>query len=135
MPLVTRLSFFGRNEFEHPDLVDDWSAVQLNAIRRVFGAALTLTGDGREPGPKPEGGSDTSLHYVGQAFDLRTRTLTREQLFMLVWAVMVVAHAIRTTAPLLAGVELELVKGPKEQHAHVAFFKDGRPDRLELALE
>lgn len=135
MPLTSKLSYFPPSEFKNPEYVDDWSAVKLNDVRRVYGGPLVLTDDARRPGDLPSGGASDSLHYLGQAFDIRTRDKTREQLFALVRAVVIVANAIRASEPKLAGVELEMVKGPTDQHWHVAFFKDGRPDRLELALD
>lgn len=142
VPIALRtLRWFTVPEFRHPDLVDPWSAEQLDAVRDDYSHShgptegLTLTDDARLPSEIPPGSAGAaSLHLKGQAFDIRTHDKTREQLFRLVAAVTNRARLLRASHPSMAGIELELVASPADHHCHIGFFKDGRADRLELAL-
>jgi len=134
MPLTHDLRHFKLSEFRHPELVNETAALILDEIRDQYGEPLTLTDDARTPDEKPTGYSPTSLHYKGQAFDLRTRDLTDAQMFKLVGAVYNVALWLCRGAK--SGVELEVVSSSTDHHVHVGFFLgDGRSNRLEIRAE
>lgn len=122
------LQYFKLSEFRHPDLINERAALLLNDIRAVYGEPLTVTDDARTPDEQPPGFATDSLHYKGQAFDLRTRDLTREQLWRLV-------RSVYTVSVGQGGVELELVSSSTDHHLHVGFFFDGRADRLIVRAE
>ncbi len=132
MPLTSKLRYFARYEFEHPELVNDRAAQLLDEVRHRYGKPLKITDDAREPGELPPGASPTSLHYQGKAFDLRTRDMTWGDLWDLTRAVFSVALELQ---PHEAGVEFELVWSKKDKHAHIAFALDGRRNRLIVAAD
>lgn len=130
--LTADLEFFKLSEFKHPERVDPDAAFWLNEVRREFGEPIILTDDARLPGDLPSGGSTSSLHYLGRAFDIRSRHWTRETYWRFAAAV------FRVQARMPRGdrkVELELVDSPRDKHAHLGFYlSDGEP-RLVLADE
>lgn len=122
-----QLRHFAFAEFRHPELVDRGAALALDEIRETYGSPLVLTSDARTLAENAAaGGSLTSWHLQGRAFDLRMPE-TPELLWRLVLAVVYEVGA--------ASVELELVSGPNDRHVHIAFPNDGRASRLLLALD
>ena len=133
MSVPPDLQFFMMSEFRHPDLVDAWSARQLDGVRATYGESLTITDDARTADDLPPGSAGSnSLHRKGQAFDLRTRDKTEQQMWSLVDAIYVTAATIPVA---IGGVELELVASSTDHHLHVGWFKDGRPSRLLIRAE
>lgn len=125
------LQWFKLRDWKHADIVNTRAAYWLNEVRISFGAEIVVTGDGRPAGEKPSGGVDDSLHYIGQAFDLRSRAWNQRQRWAFLRAVMDVDDRM----PLAErGIQLELVQGPTDQHFHLGFYLDGRPSELALAL-
>lgn len=127
MSLTHDLTYFALSEFHRPDLVNERAARLLNDIRGVYGSPLTLTSDARTVAeetllPGHAQPPESSLHVRGQAFDIRTRDLTNEQVWRLV-------KAVYTISVGQGGVELEL----SPTHLHVGFFFDGRLDKLLVA--
>lgn len=134
MPLVTELEFFARSEFKRPELVNDTAAKMLDEIRRQYGKPLVLTDDARVPGEMPPGASATSLHFKGQAFDLRIRDVSPEDLWKLVRAVINVGDWVARGEK--RGVELELVWSKTDKHCHIGFFLGAGPaNRLIIRTE
>jgi len=134
MPLTRDLCYFKLKEFKHPELVNETAAELLDEIRAQYGRPLVLTDDARLPGDQPPGFSPTSLHYKGQAFDLRSRDLTREEMWLLVRAVLSVAEWVARGAK--SGVELEIVSSSTDKHVHIGFFLgDGRKNRIVVRAE
>ena len=132
--LTHDLRYFRLSEFRHPELVNETAAELLDEIRHQYGYPLILTDDARTPDEKPPGYSPTSLHYKGQAFDLRARDLSPEFWWKLVVAVVSVAMWVARGAK--SGVELELVKSSTDQHVHIGFFLgDGRANRIIIKAE
>jgi hypothetical protein len=122
------LRWFKPGEFNNPELVSARAARYLDNIRSSFGKPIVVTDDARVPGQSlPTGASARSLHFLGQAFDIRIRDWSREDLWDFVRAVMTMATAMPADE---SGVELELVWSSTDKHAHVGFFFDGRPSRL-----
>jgi len=133
MPVPVNLRWFKPWEFNHPELVNTKAAWLLDEIRQQFGRPIVITDDARIIGqPLPPGASGNSLHFRGQAFDLRIRNWSREELWYFVTVVQTIAHGLPQAE---AGVELELVWSRTDKHAHVGFFFDGRPNRLIIAGE
>lgn len=124
--------YFKVSELKHPEIVNPRAFALLDLIREAFGKPITITDDGRPAGTLPPGASKTSLHFKGQAFDLRSKHWTPGDLWAFVYAVQAVADSL---APSETGVELELVKGPTDSHCHVGFYLDGRANRMVLALD
>lgn len=134
MPLTADLRHFARSEFKHPELVNQTAAELLDEIRDQFGSPLVLTDDARLPGDVPPGGSTTSLHFKGQAFDVRTRGFTEEQMFKLTAAVVNVALWVARGQK--SGIEFEIDTSTDEPHVHIGFFLgDGRQNRLFVVTE
>lgn len=127
MAITTKLHHFSLGEFHHPELVNDRCAQYLDTLRGLFGQPLVLTDDGRAPGMLPPGASTSSLHFQGQAFDIRSRDWTPGEWYNFVKAAQQLAASL---PPEGAGIELELVHGPTDTHCHIGFFLDGRPNRL-----
>ena len=128
------LRYFKLSEFKHPELVNETAAEMLDEIRSQYGRPLVLTDDARLPTDKPPGYSPTSLHYKGQAFDLRSRDMSAEALWKLVTAVFNVAAWVARGAK--EGVELEIVSSSTDHHVHIGFFLgDGRKNRLLIRAE
>lgn len=131
--IYTPLRWFQPAEFRHYGLVDDWSAHRLDEIRDFYGEPLELTDDARTMGEQPPGSAGAaSLHRLGQAFDLRTKDKTPQQLFRLEAAILRVAQHL---PPVLGGIELEWVASPSDHHVHIGFFKDGRASRFILTTD
>lgn len=133
MAVPNNLRYFAPSEFQHPFLVNEWCVRQLDSLRGLYGEPLIVTDDARLPTDAPPGsaGSD-SLHVKGQAFDLRTRDKTEQQMWKLVGAAYVIAASL---PPVTAGIELELVASKTDHHLHIGFFMDGRPSRLFVSAE
>lgn len=128
--------YFKKDKFNHIDLVNQTALDLLDEIRDAFGKPLTVTDDARLPTELPEGtsGPGKSLHYVGQAFDLRINYFTEEEMWQFVNAVMNVANWVCRGAK--AGVELEVVWSKTDKHAHIGFFLgDGRKNRFLVRAE
>jgi hypothetical protein len=123
---------FRREEFRYPDQVNQRALNYLLAVRETYGKPMILTGDWRPLGYLPTGGSNSSLHYEGKAFDGRSRGMSREDRWNLTRAVILVARMIPQAE---RGVELEWVLGGPAEHWHIGFFLDGRADRLILLPE
>lgn len=136
MSFVGALSKVSDASFKRPDLLNQFAMTWLNEIFEDYGEALIVTDDGREEGDNPSGAAKKiSFHKLGQAFDLRSRTLTKQQRWRFHASVIRVATTLRSQFPAQAGIEFEVVFGPKEQHFHVAFFMDGREDVLINAMD
>lgn len=104
---------FAQSEFKHPELVKQEAYDLLVQVRRRYGKPLVLTDDGRTPDDRPPGYSKTSLHYLGQAFDLRIYDKSEEELWALAAAVMSLGS--------VGGIELELVWSNTDKHCHIGF--------------
>lgn len=130
------LRHFKPEEFKHPELVNEVAVRLLDEIRDQFGKPLIVTDDARLPSDKPTGYAAESLHYKGQAFDLRIRDMSREELWQLMVAVVSVAQWVAGRKATTRGVEFELVSSSTDKHAHVGFFLgDGRQNRLIIKAE
>lgn len=128
--------FFKTDTFKHIDLVNQTALDLLDEIRSQFGKPLTITDDARLPTELPEGtsGPGKSLHYVGQAFDLRIHDFSEEDLWNFVSAVISVATWVARGQK--RGVELEVVWSSTDKHAHIGFFLgDGRNNRFLVRAE
>jgi hypothetical protein len=112
----TALSYFSISEFKHPELIDPEAFTLLNEIRHAAGFPIVVTDDARTPEDQPEGHSETSLHLIGRAFDLRTRNLSKFQMYTLVDAILVIAVEYEVK------IELELVSSSTDKHLHVGFY-------------
>src|SRR3989449_2710350 len=121
------LRYFAWREWKHPDLVNYQAAIWLDSIRGLYGKPLVLTSDARTPAENEvaSGSSPTSLHLLGRAFDLRLPS-TPEDL----WAFVIAVYRCSQWR----AVEVELVSGPHDKHAHIGLYPTDRPSRLELAL-
>ena len=131
MALPPNLRWFKRREFKHPELVDEEAAYFLDAVRAEYGASLVLTSDARTVAENASipGHSTTSLHLQGRAFDLRW-TFTKESLDRLVNAI------YRVRDDMDVATEIELVRGPTDQHVHIGVWPDSlHPSTLVLALD
>lgn len=127
---------FKTDKFNHVDLINQTALDLLDEIREQFGRSLIVTDDARLPTELPEGtsGPEKSLHYKGQAFDLRIRDFSEEDLWSFVATVINVATWVCRGAK--AGVELEIVWSKTDKHAHIAFFLgDGRKNRFLVRSE
>lgn len=133
--LTHDLKHFALNEFKHPELVNEKAAEFLDELREQFGQPLTLTDDARLPTDLPTGtpGPGKSLHYVGQAFDLRIHDFDDLTLWKLVNAAINVGNWVARGN--FGGMELELVWSSTDKHMHVGFFLDGRANRLSIRTE
>lgn len=127
------LKWFKLTEFKHPELVNEQAAFLLDEIREQYGRPLVLTDDARLPGVVPEGGSLTSLHFKGQAFDLRSRDMSDEDMWKLVTSVFNVATWVARGQK--EGVELEIVSSPTDHHIHLGFFLGAARNRLLIRAE
>lgn len=125
--MLTGVPYFALSEFRHPELVNPRAAMLLSQVRTFFGRPMTLTDDARTPDEAPPGASTTSLHYLGQAFDLRSREWDRETLWNFVGAVYQVSDNLPKHE---RGIELEIVDSATDKHVHLGFFLDGRANRL-----
>lgn len=121
---VSDTKWFKLKELEHPEIVNQTALELLSEVREQAGQPLVVTDDGRLPGEIPTGASPSSLHPKGQAFDLRTRNKTAEEMWRLLRAVFNVADWIcRGTK---GGVEVELVSSATDHHLHIGFFLGSR---------
>ena len=117
------LRHFVASEFQHPELVDADALQWLDNVRHAAGVPFRLTSDARTPAHNIEvGGSPTSLHVLGRAFDFTLRVADPAALYRVVDACM--------TTPAPFGKEIEYVIG--DQHVHIGLFPDQRPSRLIL---
>lgn len=120
---------FPASDFQYPQHVDQRALELLQQVRSAYGKPLVVTGDWRPPGFVPPGGSNSSLHFQGRAFDLRSRDMTPEGR----WAFEAAVHQIASALSIAEhGVELEWVLSGPAEHVHVGFFLDGRASRLIL---
>lgn len=136
MPLTRDLRHFKRSEFKHPELINETAAEGLDEIREQYGSPLVVTDDARLSTDLPKGtaGPGKSLHYKGQAFDVRIRDMSTQDLWRFVRSVINVGTWWARGQK--SGIELELVWSPTDKHAHIAFFLgDGRESRLLLRIE
>lgn len=116
--------WFKLTELSHPRIVNQTALELLSEVREQANQALVITDDGRLPEETPTGASPSSLHPKGQAFDLRTRNKTAEEMFRLLRAMFNVADWIcRGTK---SGVEVELVSSSTDHHLHIGFFLGAR---------
>jgi len=124
------LRHFAWTEFRHPELVSFQAAQFLDNVREWYGKPIILTSDARTPeeNAAAAGSSPTSLHLSGRAFDMQLPVLS-DSLWAFVGAVYAAQHVYG------GPIELELVKGPTDRHAHIALLPLGRPSRLVLALD
>lgn len=107
-------------------MVERDAADFLQEVRTVYGAPLVLTSDARTAAENAKaGGSPTSWHLRGRAFDLRWPTNS----WKLVDAVFYVARTLG------ARIELELVYSERDKHVHLAVKNDGSPSRLIVAAD
>lgn len=119
------LRHFKVSEFSHPERVNLTAAEMLDELRDQFGEPLHITDAARVPGePLPPGAAGNSLHYVGQAFDLRTKDFTAEQMFRLLSAAINVSLWIARGQK--SGVEIEVVSSSTDHHLHIGFFLGAR---------
>lgn len=125
------LHHFHESEFKHPDLCDSEALVFLDQVRSVYDNPLVVTDDARTP-PEVEarenqlqGGSATSLHALGRAFDLRWPVST-SLLFKFVQAV------CRVEKDYSGKVELELDFTEGNKHLHIGLTKEPRGSTLLL---
>lgn len=131
--ITTYQSEFAKGEFKHPDQVNQEAYDFLVKVRRRYAKPMVLTDDARVPTDKPLGFSETSLHYKGQAFDLRARDMSWVDMWNLVEAIMFEAFLLPKEKQ---GVELELVWSETDKHVHIAIWLDGKhKNTLELRLE
>lgn len=117
------LRHFTVNEFDAPELLDNLCVKWLDDVRHAAGVPFILTSDARTPEHNAKvGGSPTSLHVLGRAFDFKLRTTDAATM----WKVM--AACVSTPAPF--GKEVEYVIA--DQHWHIGLFPDQRPSRFIL---
>ena len=129
------LRYFKPNEFKHPELVNEQAVRLLDEIRHQYARPIIITDDARLPGDAPTGASKTSLHYKGQAFDIRSRDMTKEDMFRLARAVVNVADWVARKVG-TQGIEFEIVDSATDKHVHLGFFLgDGRENRLFVKAE
>lgn len=119
------LRYFLPSEFRNLPLVDYVAAQWLDQIRAAYGHVLTVTGDGRLAGDVPSGGSLTSLHYLGRAFDLRFPE-TAELCDLLDRAV------VRASGE--RAIEREWVNGSGDRHFHIGLYPEGSPRHSRLLI-
>lgn len=127
------LPHFAVSEFRHPELVDNQAAVFLSDLRGAFGRQLIITSDARTPVENAHaGGSSTSLHLLGRAFDLRWPGNEED------------AHRFLDAYYLARGwkapdtvrsTELELVFSTTDRHIHVGLYPTFRASRLIVSAE
>lgn len=134
MPVPKNLMFFRENEFKHPELVDAEAAYFLDYVRGVYNNPLVVTDDARTPTEVTarenplQGGSKTSLHGVGRAFDLRWPVDDT-----LVWRFVSAVALIERDTRYKSKVELELDHTPGNEHIHLGLRLDAtRGTRLIL---
>jgi len=125
MAIEHDLRHFKRSEFKHSDQVNWVAAGLLDELREQVGFPLVVTDDARLPGEEPPGSAgNASLHHFGQAFDLRTKDLTAEQMFKLINSACLVALWVARGQK--SGVEIEVVSSATDHHFHIGFFLGAR---------
>ena len=132
MALTHDLPSFKLAEFRHPEIVDPEAADFLQAVRERYGRPLTLTSDGRTAEENAAaGGSLTSWHLRGRAFDVRAPE-GGALWWDLVDAIFVTqAFWKRQSDRAPVTVELELCPASSDQpHLHFAVKNDGSPNVL-----
>lgn len=107
------LRYFLPTEFRNLPLVDFAAAIWLDEIRHAYEHSIIVTGDGRLAGDVPSGGSLTSLHYLGRAFDLRYPD-TPELCYVLNASIVAVSGS--------RVIELEWVHGATDAHVHLGLY-------------
>lgn len=117
---VSDTKWFKLRELKHPEVVNQTALELLSEIREQADQPLVITDDGRLPTEHPTGSVADSLHYKGQAFDLRIKDKSAEELFRFVRAVVNVADWVCRGAK--SGVEIELVSSVTDHHLHVGFW-------------
>jgi hypothetical protein len=131
--ILTPLKHFALTEFNHPDLVDNSAAVFLDQLRDAYGGPLTLTSDARTAAQNTAaGGSPTSLHLLGRAFDLRWPG-NEEAAHKFLDAYYLAKGW--TPPPDDRATELELVHSAKDKHIHFGLYPTARPSRLIVAAD
>jgi hypothetical protein len=122
------LRWFQAGEFRWPDQMDPEFVRWLDAVRGAAGVPMVITDDYRQPQDAPPGTSPSSLHYVGLAVDVRTRTWTPSEY----WRVLAAVIAAAERAP--GRITAELVHGPSDRHLHLDCLPGGgSAHRLVLA--
>jgi hypothetical protein len=131
MPLTRNLTNFALSEFRHPEIVDSEAADFLQSVRTLYSAPMTLTSDGRtEAENDAAGGSPTSWHLKGRAFDVRAPE-GGSGWWKLVAAIFTSLEFWRRTTNASVTVELELCPASSGQpHLHFALKNDGSPSVL-----
>lgn len=131
--IFKNINNFEPHEFKYPHLVDESALFYLDWIRMDMDKDddILITDSVRPKGTRPDGGSKTSLHYDGRAFDIRIYNWSKEKLWRFNMAVVKcqIAFQIR--------IELEYVwscKQDRPHHAHIAFYPAGdtKPSKLIL---
>lgn len=113
MTFPSDLQHFSAGEFHRPEMMNEGFMRWLDRVRTLCGVEFHVTDDGRDAHDAPSGSSKTSLHYLGRAVDIRTYTLSAQQK----WRIMAAVVALANDAP--GAVEIEWVKGPTEEHLHL----------------
>ena len=126
------LRHFKSSEFKHPNLVNADAVRFLDRVRERCGLPIILTDDARTEDDHPSGEGVHSLHHLGQAFDIRIRQWSKEDLWLFIAAVIAEAALLPSAQ---RGVELELVWSAKDKHAHIGCYLNGRRDRFVPATD
>lgn len=132
MPIPRDLKWFAEREFRNPLLVEEEAVRFLDEVRDLYGAPIVVTSDARTAEDNERvGGSPTSWHLRGRAFDLRYPADERLA-WRLVDAICVMGDAWRGRG---VTIELELVYSARDKHVHLAVKRDGSPSRLIVAAD
>ena len=124
-PIFEDVFWFKPEEFKNPHLINRDALERLDEFRSEYDKPITITDDARTKNDDPPGSAGSkSLHKKGQAFDIRIKHMTREDLYVFVQEFML------WTNGQTKGVELELVWSAKDKHCHIGFFLDNTPSRL-----
>lgn len=93
MTFPTDLVRFKRSEFKFPDQMNIPFLRWLDRVAQRAGKHIPfiVTGDGRVPGVVPPGGAATSMHYKGQAVDIRSRIWSDTQKWLVLKAIVELA--------------------------------------------
>lgn len=124
---------FPAASFKYPEHVNQRALNLLQLIRTLCGVPMTITGDWRPPGFVPTGGSNSSLHFKGHAFDIRSKNWDARTRGLVECAIWKIAASLHGTPE--AGMEVEWVLSGPQEHLHVGFFLDGRADKLILLVK
>lgn len=126
-----KLTHFGWDEFDHPELMDETFLLFLDEVRDDCGIVIVLTDDGRTDAENNElasrGSSPKSLHKIGRAVDFIPSLKGRD--IREVWC-KIVASVYKIAAKYNYSFELELVQSKIDIHMHLGLFPDNRPSRL-----